>query len=68
MASCKICGQPVTAANVFHSACWETEAEKMAGEFCNNYCRFPREALDEEILHEAHCDGCPMVRVLNLGL
>lgn len=68
MPNCKICGQPVTASKVFHPACWETQAEKMAEEFCDNYCRFPREALDEEILHKAHCDSCPMVRALNLGL
>ena len=68
MAKCKICGQPVKAAPVFHPACWQTQAEKVAEEFCDNYCRFPREAQDEEILHEAHCDSCPMVRLLNLGV
>ena len=68
MANCKICGKPVVAANVFHSACREHEANKMAEEFCDNYCRFPLEAANEEELHEQHCDSCPMVRVLNLGL
>ena len=68
MANCKFCGQPVKDATVFHSACWQTQAEKVAEEFCDNYCRFPREALDEGILHEAHCDSCPMVRMLNLGV
>lgn len=68
MPNCKICGQPVTASKVFHPACWQTQAEKMAEEFCDNYCRFPREDLDEEILHEAHCSKCPMVRLLNLGV
>lgn len=68
MANCKICGQPVRVANVFHSACWETQAEKMAGEFCDNYCRFPREVKDEESLHELHCDSCALVRLLNLGV
>lgn len=29
MPNCKICGTPVTAANVFHSACWEKQVEKM---------------------------------------
>ena len=41
MPNCKICGKPVVAANVIHSACWEHEANKVAEEFCDNYCRFP---------------------------
>ena len=68
MPKCKICGKPVVAANVFHSACWEREANKMAEEFCDNYCRFPLESTNEEELHEQHCDSCPLVKLLNLGL
>ena len=68
MPNCKICGKPVVAANVFHSACWESEANKVAEEFCDNYCRFPRDAKDDEILHKAHCDNCALVRLLNLGV
>lgn len=68
MANCKFCGQPVKSATVFHPACWQAQAEQVAAEFCDHYCRFPREALDEEILQKAHCDGCPMARVLKLGL
>lgn len=68
MANCKFCGQSVSASPVFHPACWQAQAEQVAAEFCDNYCRFPREALDEEILHEAHCDSCPLIKLLNLGL
>ena len=68
MPNCKICGKPVVAANVFHSACWEMEANKVAEKFCDNYCRFPKEAANEEELQEKHCDSCPLVKLLNLGL
>jgi hypothetical protein len=68
MANCKICGGPVRCANVFHSACWETAAHKLAGKFCDDYCRWPREIKDEESLQELHCNGCDLIRVLNLGL
>ena len=68
MANCKICGQPVRSAKVILSACWETAANKVAAEFCGNYCRWPRECQDEESLAELHCSECAMVRLLNLGL
>lgn len=67
MPNCKICGQPVKAAPVFHPACWQAQAEKVAAEFCDHYCQFPLTAKDEDSLHELHCDGCPMARLLNLG-
>lgn len=67
MANCKICGKPVRRAKVFHSACWETEAGKVAEKFCDEYCRFPREELTEEEF-QRHCDDCALVRLLNLGL
>lgn len=56
MANCKICGKPVRAARVFHSACWEKAAEEMAQAFCDEYCRWPREAGSQEEL-EQHCDS-----------
>lgn len=68
MANCKICGKPVRTANVFHAGCWETVSQRMAEEFCDEYCRFPREAEDEDSLQELHCDSCPLIRVPNLGL
>lgn len=39
----------------------------MAQIFCDEYCRFPREAKDEDELDE-HCDRCHLVELLNLGL
>lgn len=68
MPKCKICGQPVTAAPVFHPACWQTQAEKVAAEFCDHYCQFPLTAKDEDTLHEAHCSKCPMAQLFNLGV
>lgn len=68
MANCKICGRPVLAGNAFHSSCWEAKAEEMAEVFCDEYCRWPRELTDEDSLQELHCDSCPLIRVLNLGL
>lgn len=41
MAKCKICGTAVKSGNVFHSDCWEREAKKVGGRFCDEYCRFP---------------------------
>ena len=68
MANCKFCGQSVKAANVFHSACWEGQVQKMAEIFCDDYCRWPRECQDQESLEELHCSECALVRLLNLGL
>ena len=68
MANCKICGGPVKTANMFHSACWETAAHKIAEEFCDNYCRWPRECPDQDSLEEFHCAECPMARMVNMGV
>ena len=68
MAKCKICGKPVEAAPVMHRECWETVTARMAEEFCDEYCRFPQEIEDADSLKELHCDDCPLIRVLNLGL
>ena len=68
MAKCKICGQTVRSAPVFHPACWEAVTKRMAEEFCDEYCRFPREIEDTDSLHELHCDDCALIRVLNLGV
>lgn len=66
MAKCKFCGQGVRTAPVFHPACWEQAAEKLASEFCLEYCRFRREAEADLALSE-QCAMCPMVRVIRLG-
>ena len=68
MPNCKFCKQPVKAANVFHSACWETQAEKVMSEFCDKFCRWPLESMDEDERAELHCSECALVRLLNLGL
>ena len=68
MAKCKICGTAVKSGNVFHSACWERKAKKVAEVFCEEYCRFPQECKDPYQLGELHCDRCPLIRLLNLGL
>ena len=68
MPNCKFCGQSVKAATVFHSACWESQAEKSMSEFCDKYCRFPLESMDEDELAELHCSDCALVLLLNQGL
>lgn len=67
MAKCKFCGETVRSGSVHHAACWETAASRVAERFCSNYCRFPREVADEDLLQEAHCDSCALIRLLNLG-
>lgn len=68
MANCKICGLPVRVAPVFHTGCWQKAADDMAADFCDNYCHWPYVCEDSESLQELHCDDCPMIRVLNLGV
>lgn len=65
MAKCKFCGQGVRVAPVFHPACWVQAVNKLAGELCDEYCRYPRE-LDQEKLLE-RCMECPLVRLMALG-
>lgn len=65
MAKCKFCGQGVRVAPVFHPACWAQAVNKLAGELCDEYCRYPRE-LDQEKLLE-RCMECPLVRLTALG-
>lgn len=64
MANCKICGRPVLAGPVMHSECLEQLATEAAEQFCDNYCRWP--LTNAEHL-EAHCDSCPMERLMKLA-
>lgn len=68
MANCKVCGKRVTAGAVVHTSCWEKAVKETAEIFCNDYCRFPGECESEDSLHEFHCDSCPMLQLVNLGL
>ena len=45
-----------------------TALSTLQEEFCDEYCRFPRETEDADSLQELHCDNCPLIRVLHLGL
>ena len=63
MAKCKFCGQGVRTAPVFHPACWEQRANKVMEEFCDEYCRFPREIEDHDDLIE-HCSECVAAELL----
>ena len=67
MATCKFCGRPVLAGRVVHTQCWEETIKKIANEFCDEYCRFPRECKHEEDLAE-HCDNCQMISLANVGV
>lgn len=64
MPNCKICGQPVRTAKVFHTACWETAANEAAEQFCDEYCRFNRMGMNEVELTERHCDSCALIEVV----
>ena len=66
MAKCKFCGQGVRTAPVFHPACWEQRANKVMEEFCDEYCRFPREIEDHDDLIE-HCSECVVAELLRMG-
>ena len=50
----------MTAGVVHHPECWRKKTEEMAQIFCDEYCRFPREAKDEDELEE-HCNRCHLV-------
>ena len=65
MAKCKFCGQGARSGPVFHTGCWEQAVNKLAGEFCDEYCKFPFE-MDYEALVDK-CGQCPMVRLTALG-
>lgn len=65
MAKCKFCGHGVKVAPVFHPACWVQAANKVAEEFCDEYCKFPFE-LDYEALVDK-CERCPMTQLKELG-
>lgn len=65
MAKCKFCGQGVRSGPVFHTGCWEQTVNKLASEFCDEYCKFPFE-MDYEALVDK-CEQCPMTRLKELG-
>lgn len=66
MAKCKFCGQGVRSGPVFHTGCWEQRANKVMEEFCDEYCRFPREIKDHDNLIE-HCSECVAAELLRMG-
>ena len=37
--------------------------DKIAGEVCDKYCKFPDQAKDEDELFKNHCDKCPMLKL-----
>ena len=67
MTTCKICGGSVKNEVTFHPACWETAAGRVMDEFCDRYCKWPQRSLNQEDLHELHCNSCPLERLMNLG-
>lgn len=67
MPKCKICGQPVRAAPVMHPACWESKAEDVISEFCDDFCHGPVVSEDEGVLEENYCSRCPVTRLPELG-
>lgn len=63
MAKCKICDRPVLAGPVMHNKCLESLVTEAAEKFCDNYCRWPLTNAEQL---EAHCDSCPMDRLMQL--
>ena len=63
MANCKICDRPVVAGPVMHSECLEQLVTEAAEQVCDNYCRWPLTNAEQL---EAHCDSCPMDRLMQL--
>ena len=37
--------------------------DKIAGEMCDKYCKFPDQEKDEDELFKKHCDKCPMLKL-----
>ena len=37
--------------------------DKISGEMCDKYCKFPDQAKDEDELFKNHCDKCPMLKL-----
>lgn len=66
MAKCKFCGKEVLAARVSHAACFEREAERLAGEICDNFCKYT-ELLEQDQLGEV-CKTCPLNLLVDLGV
>lgn len=67
MASCMYCGEPALAGMVFHKHCHKRAMKKtIAEQFCDTYCRFPRECRNEASLAK-HCDVCPMKKLIGAG-
>lgn len=42
------------------------QADALAEEFCNKYCRWPYELSDQEAL-DARCSGCPLDRLVDMA-
>ena len=70
MATCKICGKPVTAAHVFHPDCWEEKVSQAVEEFCDHFCKFPTVSKEEEwgeYMRDNICaTNCPFISLLGL--
>lgn len=65
--NCKFCGMPVASGRVFHGNCWERQADSIAEDMCDNYCKWPDRISDPDDLQELHCKDCPMSRLVQMG-
>lgn len=73
MPYCSKCGKPVTVAPIICSECQmlplPEAAEVIIQKLCDEYCRWPREAIGQDAL-DAKCDGCEldtMIHALTQG-
>lgn len=58
MPKCKICGDGVHAATIYHDECLMEAYEDMADDICTSFCRWTTET-DECLLPES--EPCPLV-------
>ncbi len=70
MANCKVCGQPVAAAPVFHPDCWDEKVNKAVEEFCDHFCKFPGNSKQDDweawMTENICAKYCPFITLMDL--
>ena len=66
MPRCKICQKRVTAGIVMHDECCIDFSSKLMEIMCDEYCRYPREVEDNDVLLDEICADCKISRMLNV--
>ena len=66
MPKCKICGQKVDSASVYHDECIGNLIDSVKCEMCDNYCRITHMNLSPADM-EAACEHCPLDQLDKIG-